>query len=45
MVNWIDSTSCRREGVLTYFQEEKKESKPLQCCDICGMDLEVFSKC
>ncbi|WP_270583489.1 RecQ family ATP-dependent DNA helicase [Bacillus smithii] len=38
MVQWIHSTSCRREGVLLYFHE-KIGSKPERCCDCCGLNI------
>jgi ATP-dependent DNA helicase RecQ len=41
MIQWIHSTSCRREGVLLYFHE-KMAWKPERCCDCCGLDWTDF---
>jgi ATP-dependent DNA helicase RecQ len=38
MVKWLHADSCRREGILRYFDEEM-EDKPADCCDICGFEL------
>lgn len=39
--NWIDSTTCRREHILNYF-EEAKNSNSTNCCDFCGIHLERY---
>lgn len=38
MKNWIESKSCRREGVLHYF-EETVTNMVDQCCDVCGLQV------
>ncbi|MDQ0219022.1 ATP-dependent DNA helicase RecQ [Peribacillus cavernae] len=40
-LTWLISKQCRREGVLNYFQEEKK-SQNERCCDRCGLDPELL---
>jgi len=42
--NWIYTTTCRREHLLQLFEEEIYDNKPSQCCDICGIHLEEYSK-
>lgn len=34
--HWLTNRQCRREGILDYFQEEKK-SQNERCCDRCGL--------
>ncbi|NRD80606.1 RecQ family ATP-dependent DNA helicase [Bacillus sp. BRMEA1] len=41
MKNWIESTCCRREYILQYF-EETLSRKISPCCDCCGIELESF---
>ncbi|QWC21531.1 ATP-dependent DNA helicase [Bacillus haikouensis] len=38
MVKWLHNDSCRREGILRYF-DEKMKNKPEDCCDNCGFDV------
>ncbi len=35
MVRWAENTTCRREALLAYFDEDL-EGKPERCCDICN---------
>lgn len=41
MKGFIESQGCRREKVLNYFGEAKKMEID-NCCDLCGLDMEVF---
>lgn len=41
MKNWIKSGECKREKILNYFGESLNY-KVDQCCDRCGIDLELF---
>ena len=41
MRKWIESTTCRRELILKYF-EETLTSKVSLCCDRCGIHLESY---
>lgn len=41
MLEYIQTTECKRERLLHYF-EETLQDKPEQCCSSCGIDL---SKC
>jgi ATP-dependent DNA helicase RecQ len=34
MVEWADSTTCRRRALLTYFEDELEQA-PAHCCDVC----------
>ncbi|WP_010173038.1 RecQ family ATP-dependent DNA helicase [Bacillus coahuilensis] len=43
MIRWKNSVECRREGLLRYFDEQLK-SKPLVCCDRCGINENDFYK-
>lgn len=38
MIKWVKSTTCRREGILHYFQEQKVNNVT-DCCDVCGVDI------
>ncbi|MBD8070288.1 RecQ family ATP-dependent DNA helicase [Bacillus sp. PS06] len=38
MKQWINTTGCRRERILAYFQEELSQ-KPQRCCDNCISDI------
>ncbi|XXM74137.1 RecQ family ATP-dependent DNA helicase [Lysinibacillus sphaericus] len=38
MVKWLHADSCRREGVLRYFDEQMGD-RPADCCDICGFEV------
>lgn len=35
MVNWINTTNCRRSFILNYFGEEQQGGKIQRCCDNC----------
>ncbi|KML46182.1 MULTISPECIES: RecQ family ATP-dependent DNA helicase [Bacillaceae] len=38
---WIHNKNCRRENILSFFDEEK--NTPVQyCCDICGLQFDEF---
>ena len=39
IVEWAESPVCRRRGLLAYF-DEKLETQPTPCCDICRHPLE-----
>ncbi|MEK4147494.1 ATP-dependent DNA helicase RecQ [Robertmurraya sp. FSL W8-0741] len=41
--NWVHSCHCRREIILNYFSETKNISIK-DCCDVCGIDLDLFQK-
>ncbi|MFZ7945092.1 MULTISPECIES: RecQ family ATP-dependent DNA helicase [Bacillaceae] len=41
MKKWVESTSCRRERVLQYF-DEILQKKVSSCCDICGFELQDY---
>ncbi|KMK76478.1 RecQ family ATP-dependent DNA helicase [Alkalihalobacillus pseudalcaliphilus] len=41
MEQWIYVNRCRREGILTVFDELKTEQLSI-CCDICGFDQTTF---
>lgn len=43
MENWLKSQGCRREAVLAYF-DEVLEKKPLSCCDICGINWDLYKR-
>ncbi|WP_010284297.1 RecQ family ATP-dependent DNA helicase [Bacillus timonensis] len=43
MENWLNSQGCRREAILSYFDENLK-SKPLSCCDICEIDWDLYKR-
>jgi ATP-dependent DNA helicase RecQ len=34
---------CRREHILSHFNEEKKVAIR-NCCDVCGLELNAFTK-
>jgi ATP-dependent DNA helicase RecQ len=38
MLKWLHADSCRREGILYYF-DELLEDRPADCCDICGFGV------
>ncbi|RBP89555.1 ATP-dependent DNA helicase RecQ [Cytobacillus firmus] len=40
---WIHKKTCRRENILSYFDEGKNASVP-SCCDICGLQLGNFTR-
>ena len=42
MKKWIESTSCRREFILQYF-EESSSHKAEPCCDFCGLQLNQYA--
>ncbi|WP_066262582.1 RecQ family ATP-dependent DNA helicase [Heyndrickxia acidicola] len=39
---WLNSNSCRRKGILSYFNE-KAPLRILNCCDQCGVNLDHYS--
>nr|WP_263325872.1 ATP-dependent DNA helicase RecQ [Neobacillus sp. Marseille-Q6967] len=40
---WIEAKSCRRELILHHFDEKTENiAKPIDCCDICGIQLDHF---
>ncbi|WP_062356246.1 RecQ family ATP-dependent DNA helicase [Bacillus kwashiorkori] len=41
MIDWIHSSTCRRENLLRYFQESKT-IELINCCDICGLNMERY---
>ncbi|MGG3801096.1 RecQ family ATP-dependent DNA helicase [Metabacillus fastidiosus] len=41
MLEWLNTDKCRREGILSYFEESLTEH-PENCCDICGIDIKEF---
>ena len=43
MLRWVWKRQCRREEILRYF-EEQIENKPADCCDVCGLDWQNYSK-
>lgn len=43
MKNWLYIEQCRREALLKIFNEEKKANEGV-CCDICGLELNMFAK-
>ncbi|RDI42955.1 RecQ family ATP-dependent DNA helicase [Falsibacillus pallidus] len=40
---WMQSSDCRRAGILEYFEEDKQPSVE-KCCDNCGLDLRYYLK-
>lgn len=42
MVQYAETTSCKRTHILYYFDETRLE-KPLNCCSNCGLDESVYS--
>lgn len=43
MLRWVRAKTCRRQEILNYF-EEQLESKPANCCDLCGIDWQKYNK-
>ncbi len=43
MKNWVYSSNCRRQAILDYFGHVAT-TKPVNCCDVCGVDIQVFHK-
>jgi ATP-dependent DNA helicase RecQ len=41
MLKWLFHSTCRREFILSYFNEEMKQ-KPHACCDLCGLDISRY---
>jgi ATP-dependent DNA helicase RecQ len=41
--SWISMNVCRREHILSHFNEEKKVAIR-NCCDVCGLELNAFTK-
>ena len=44
MTSWCQTTACRRQQILDYFQEQERESKIENCCDICGIHLSSYHR-
>ncbi|MGE8204366.1 RecQ family ATP-dependent DNA helicase [Heyndrickxia sp. NPDC080065] len=42
MKKWIQSTNCRRRGILQYFNE-KPISQNYNCCDKCGIQMNDYN--
>jgi ATP-dependent DNA helicase RecQ len=40
--DWIRNSSCRREMILTYFDEEIIPKQNEYCCDNCGLELASY---
>lgn len=40
---WISKNLCRREHILSYFNEKKTDTIH-NCCDVCGMEYDSFTK-
>ena len=43
MERWLETQGCRREAILSYFDESLK-MRPSSCCDLCGIDLELYKR-
>lgn len=43
MREWLETTGCRRQAMLRLFHEEKAGNAG-DCCDACGLDLNVYRK-
>ncbi|MEH7236892.1 RecQ family ATP-dependent DNA helicase [Bacillus sp. JJ1562] len=43
MEKWIKTQGCRREAILTYF-DENLEQKPSSCCDLCEIDWDMYKR-
>jgi ATP-dependent DNA helicase RecQ len=41
MLTWLFHSSCRREWIVAYFDQQLKQ-KPEMCCDRCGFSLENY---
>ncbi|MFP7297804.1 RecQ family ATP-dependent DNA helicase [Neobacillus niacini] len=39
---WIKSKSCRRDLIIDYFEEVGRKESLMNCCDICGIDLDSY---
>lgn len=39
---WIKNNTCRREQLLSFF-DEKLEERPKNCCDVCGIDWKLYN--
>lgn len=44
MTHFTRSTSCRRDQILSYFEEKIVAHKQERCCDICGINDSFYSK-
>ncbi len=44
MRSYVHSTSCRRDQILLYFDEELNRTKPEQCCDYCGFNPDIYDQ-
>lgn len=40
---WIEESECRRNHIISLFDEEPKTS-PRICCDLCGIDIQIYKK-
>ncbi|WP_285614015.1 RecQ family ATP-dependent DNA helicase [Bacillus badius] len=43
MLRWVWTKKCRRETALSYF-DEQLESRPGNCCDICGLEWTEYKQ-
>ncbi|MBC1560607.1 RecQ family ATP-dependent DNA helicase [Listeria booriae] len=41
-LNFLKGVTCRRQFIRDYFEEADVMSKPVNCCDICGVTLADF---
>ncbi|MBC1473435.1 ATP-dependent DNA helicase RecQ [Listeria grandensis] len=41
-LNFMKGITCRRQFVRHYFEETTRFSSPVNCCDICGMEVSDF---
>nr|WP_283248443.1 RecQ family zinc-binding domain-containing protein [Bacillus sp. FJAT-49711] len=41
MLSWVHSNECRRNHAMNYFNEKLLQN-PLNCCDICRINLSEF---
>ncbi|EUJ24496.1 ATP-dependent DNA helicase RecQ [Listeria grandensis FSL F6-0971] len=41
-LNFMKGITCRRQFVRHYFEETTRFSNPVNCCDICGMEVSDF---
>ncbi|MBD1378647.1 RecQ family ATP-dependent DNA helicase [Metabacillus arenae] len=42
ILDWTQSNSCRRKGIVSYFDENSNVSGVQDCCDQCGLDYRQF---
>lgn len=43
VIKWLLSNECRRQGILSYFEEKNFKSQEI-CCDRCGLDLLLYEE-